>query len=61
MHAKWYTHLILVSNQCNAMNDPVTSSLLDQLFTLALCSSLIVREISHLCKTISETVDITEL
>jgi len=69
MHAKWYTHLILVFNQCNAINDPVTSSLLDPSIhcgtlvanALNVCSSLTVREISHSCKTISETVGITEL
>ena len=69
MHAKWYTHLILIFNQCNVVNDPVTSSLLDPNIhfgtltadALNLCSSLRVREISHSCETISEIMGITEL
>jgi hypothetical protein len=61
MHAKWYTHLIFIFNQCKAVNDPVTSSLDPNIHfgTLAaeavnLCSSLRVREISHSYKTIRE-------
>jgi hypothetical protein len=69
MHAKWYTHLILIFNQCNAVNDPVTSSLLDPDIhfgplaadALNLCLSLRVREISNLCNTVSEIMGITEL
>ena len=69
MHAKWYTHLVLIFNQCNAVNDLVTSSLLEPSIhsgtlpadALNLCSSLRVREISHSCKIISEIMGITEL
>jgi len=69
MRAKLCTHLILIFNQCNAINDPVPSSLLDPDIhfgtlganTLNLCSSLRVREISRSCKTISEIVGITGL